>query len=195
MEQLYEELIQILLGKGFGSVDGWFSDDEISALRKVLLKRYNNDCFRQARIGDRFNETKELDIRSDEILWLSKDSDEPVEQLFFNKLDGFVEYLNRTCYAGVRSYEFHYAVYDEGSFYKRHKDQFNTDDRRKYSFVLYLTDNWQKGDGGELVIYNGEQTTIEPIAGILVFFTSDLEHEVLVSNTKRLSLTGWLKTY
>lgn len=30
----------------------------------------------------------------------------------------------QNCYTGINAYEFHYAVYEEGSFYKRHRDQF-----------------------------------------------------------------------
>lgn len=67
--------------------------------------------------------------------------------------------------------------------------------------VIYLNENWQKDDGGELVIYKNlnhrEQTIpIYPKFGRLVVFESQfLEHEVLeVKRELRLSITGWLKT-
>lgn len=195
MEEIYESLIQDLMDKGFGSVDHWFDAQEINELRKALLTRYEEEQFKLAGVGDKFNVQKVTAIRNDEIKWLNKDSQIPVEQHFFSKIDAFVAYLNYTCFAGIRSYEFHYAVYDEGSFYKRHSDQFNNDDRRRFSFVMYLSQDWQEGDGGELVMYKeDEQVQIQPIPGRLVFFDSSIEHEVLLSQHQRLSLTGWMKT-
>lgn len=194
MHALYEELIKGLLEKGFGSVDQLFSGEEIAELRKVLLKRYNDERFRLAGIGSLGDYQKETSIRSDQIHWLNESSEHPTERLFFERIQAFEEYLNRTCYAGIRSHEFHYAVYEKGSFYKRHCDQFNKDDRRKYSMVIYLTESWEEGDGGELILYADEEFVIQPIPGKIVFFRSDIEHEVRLSKTRRLSLTGWMKT-
>ena len=109
-------------------------------------------------------------------------------------MDDFVQYLNRTCFTGLKSYEFHYAVYEEGSYYKKHVDQFVNDLSRKFSFVLYLSENWEPGDGGELLLFTEKEVlTIAPSLGKILFFTSDLPHEVLRTNKQRLSLTGWLK--
>ncbi|MBD3636620.1 MAG: 2OG-Fe(II) oxygenase [Crocinitomicaceae bacterium] len=191
---VFEEMIQNLLNYGFGSVDNLFSALEVVSLREALMKRYEADRFQPAGIGDQFNLTRVSDIRSDQILWLSKESAVLVEQSFFKRLDEFVAYLNRTCFAGIDSYEFHYAVYEPGSFYKRHKDQFTSSDQRKFSLVIYLNDSWNPGDGGELVIYTDSKHCIEPVPGRVVFFSSELEHEVLTSKIQRKSLTGWLKT-
>lgn len=195
MNEIYEELIENLLEKGFGSVDNWFTQVEIQNLREELLNRYNNDDFKVAGIGNQLEFQLAKSIRNDEILWLYRDRTVEVEKCFFQKLDGFKDYLNRTCFAGINETEFHYAVYNPGSFYKRHVDRFQNDDRRRFSMVLYLTDNWQDGDGGELMIYKPDtEVKIQPKAGTVVFFDSALEHEVLVSRTERLSLTGWMKT-
>ena len=121
--------------------------------------------------------------------------EKPAERIFFSRVQSFIDHLNRTCYAGIRESEFHYAVYEPGAFFKRHKDQFLNDDRRRFSFVLYLTDNWTVGDGGELVLYQEQNTQIQPKAGTVIFFDSTIEHEVMPSKTLRLSLTGWLKTH
>jgi SM-20-related protein len=61
--------------------------------------------------------------------------------------------------------------------------------------ILYLNENWQINDGGELCIYKQEiKQLIEPTNCKLVFFkSSDLLHEVLITNKPRLSVTGWLK--
>lgn len=194
MEQKYEQLIQLLLGKKFGSVDDWFSSDELFGLRQSLIDRYQDDAFRLAGIGNQHSETRERSIRSDQIHWLYKSDLVPSEQVFFERIDGFVDYLNRTCFAGIQSYEFHYAVYESGTFYKRHSDQFNNDDRRRFSMVLYLNEDWQPDDGGQLALYNNGVEIIEPTFGKLLFFESDIEHEVLLSKAPRYSLTGWLRT-
>lgn len=195
MNDIYEELIQELLEKGYGSVDNWFTSKEIQNLREELLCRYHNDDFKTAGIGNHSDFQLVESIRNDEILWLYRNKAVEVEKCFFEKLDGFKDYLNRTCFAGINETEFHYAVYSPGSFYKRHVDRFQNDDRRRFSMVLYLTENWQEGDGGELMIYKEtEEVKIQPKAGTVVFFDSELEHEVLVSRTERLSLTGWMKT-
>lgn len=192
---MYEALIQPLLEKGVGSVDNWFSGEEIQGLRKALLSHYNKDEFRLAGIGNQHKLQKETSIRNDRIHWLNVNTEMLFEQAFFKKIQDFVAYLNRTCFAGIRSFEFHYAVYEIGSFYKRHSDQFNNDDRRSFSMVLYLTESWKEEDAGELLIYTKDETIkLAPLPGRLVFFSSDIEHEVLKSNAQRLSLTGWLKT-
>jgi SM-20-related protein len=93
----------------------------------------------------------------------------------------------------LNDYEFHFACYEAGTFYRRHKDVFSNDDSRKISAVLYLNKNWKSGDGGELVIYEKEEIKAEPKAGALVVFESHIEHEVLTSHTERISITGWIK--
>jgi len=102
---------------------------------------------------------------------------------------------------GIMQKEFHYALYPKGTFYKRHIDTFQNDDRRKLSIVCYLNDeNWQAENGGELVLYLSNEGIIEekviyPFPGRVVIFESQvIEHEVKPVNTKRLSITGWLKT-
>lgn len=133
--------------------------------------------------------------RSDQIYWLDKNHNDPNENLFFELMDKFVLHLNSTCYTGIKAYEFHYALYDTGSFYKKHIDQFQNNDSRQYSMIIYLNADWQTGDGGELCIHqHGATQNINPTQGKSVFFkSSELEHEVLLTNKPRLSITGWLK--
>jgi SM-20-related protein len=133
--------------------------------------------------------------RTDKICWLSKDSENVFEMEFLQHAENFIAYLNRTCYAGINAYEFHYAVYEKGSYYKRHKDQFKNNDSRKYSLVTYLNENWHTGDGGGLQLYENENTVpLLPHAQTAVLFKSDeTEHAVLIANRSRLSISGWLK--
>ena len=103
--------------------------------------------------------------------------------------------MNNTCYTGITGYEFHYTLYPEGSFYKKHLDQFRNNNSRKYSMIMYLNADWEAADGGELCITQHDHLQmISPQNGKAVFFKSnEMEHEVLITNKPRMSITGWLK--
>ncbi|MET7028662.1 2OG-Fe(II) oxygenase [Sediminicola luteus] len=198
---LYEGVINDLLVQKYSVVDDFFSAEEILTLRNSLLFKYEEDQFKKAAIGSKTNELIVRSIRGDFILWMDEKAQEDAEKLFFSKINEFANYLNKTCFLGILHKEFHYALYPEGTFYKRHLDTFQNDDRRKLSIALYLNEpNWQPEYGGELAIYLQEDTkekTIEisPIQGRMVIFESqELEHEVKTANQNRMSITGWLKT-
>lgn len=198
---VYEKIISDLLEKKYSIIEDFFDISEVALLRNSLLEKYEEDNFKKAAIGNRTNELIEKSIRGDFILWLNEAEAKEAERSFFKKINEFVEYLNRTCYLGILHKEFHYALYPEGTFYKRHLDTFQNDDRRKLSLVCYLNEqDWKPEYGGELVIYSDEEgkeveTTIYPFPGRVVIFESQvLEHEVKPVKTERLSITGWLKT-
>ncbi|WP_304036141.1 2OG-Fe(II) oxygenase [Mesonia mobilis] len=199
---LYESIIEDLLQRKYSVIDNFFSAEEVEVLRNGLLAKYEEDQFKKSAIGNKTNELVEKEIRGDFILWLNEAEAGTVENVFFNRVNNLVDYLNRTCFMGILHKEFHYAVYPEGTFYKRHLDTFQNDGRRKLSVVCYLNDEtWLEENGGELTIYvdeNGEEKAIDlyPFPGRVVIFESqELEHEVQrVKHSKRLSITGWLKT-
>jgi SM-20-related protein len=204
-KELFELLIDGILEKGYGVVDSFLLPAEVVALRTRLQVRQAAGQFREAGIGraaDRTGQAAvEKSIRGDEILWLETNTAFPEEAAFLERVDQFIQYVNRTCYLGLRDSELHYARYPVGTFYRRHLDRFRSDSRRRLSMVCYLNDDWQPTDGGQLAVYipqpNGvEQTAfIEPIGGRLICFDSGLlEHEVLPANRERLSITGWLRT-
>ncbi len=192
---VYESLIDGLVNEDFAVSEQFFEPELIAALRANLERHYADRELRPAGIGNQQLRHEDRAVRGDSILWLEPDSTDPDEQTFFRRMREFIDYLNMTCYAGIRGFEFHYALYPVGTFYKRHLDQFRSDQRRKYSFVLYLNENWQPEHGGQLVLYfDDEQRTVLPTGGRCVFFKSDeLEHEVLPASRPRMSVTGWLK--
>ena len=199
---LYERIISDLLESGYSIADAFFSEQEVAILRASLLTKYEEDNFKKAAIGNRTNEVIAKSIRGDFILWLDESKMDATEAVFFNKVNDLVRYLNKTCFLGILQKEFHYALYPKGTFYKRHLDTFQNDDRRKLSFVFYLNDEtWKPENGGELVLYLQENThevpkMVYPMPGRVVIFESqELEHEVKpVLESQRLSITGWLKT-
>ena len=198
---LYEAIITDILSKKYSIVENFFSSEDVAILRQSLLEKHEENAFKKAAIGNRFEETIVKSIRGDIILWIDEAKADTSELFFFNKINSLVNYLNKTCFLGISHKEFHYALYPQGTFYKRHIDTFQNDDRRKLSFVCYLNeDGWLPENGGELVLYldeNGKQTEkiIYPFPGRVVIFESQIiEHEVRPVNKERLSITGWLKT-
>lgn len=199
LETQFDTLIDGILEQGYGIADDFLTPDEVKALATRLRERREQGQFRAAGIGNQHT-TVEKQIRGDEIHWLDRAEATPEELTFLDRVDAFVQYVNRTCYLGLRDYEFHFALYPAGTFYKRHLDQFRTDSRRRLSVICYLNANWQETDGGQLALYlpaedGTEQTlTVAPVGGRLVCFESGkLEHEVLPATRERLSVTGWLK--
>lgn len=198
---LYEKVIADLLDQKYSVVENFFTLSEVEGLRNSLLNKYEEDAFKKAAIGNRTSEIIKKNVRGDFIMWLNEAAAGKAESLFFEKINDFVHYLNKTCFLGILHKEFHYAFYPQGTFYKRHLDTFQNDDRRKLSLVCYLNEqDWKPEYGGELVIYLNEdgkevEKTIYPFPGRLVIFESQvLEHEVKPVETARLSITGWLKT-
>ena len=198
---LYEQIISDLANQHFSIIENFFSTQEVSMLRASLIEKYEEESFKKAAIGNHLNETILKSVRGDFILWIDETNANEAEALFFKRTNDLIAYLNRTCFMGIMQKEFHYALYPKGTFYKRHIDTFQNDDRRKLSIVCYLNDeNWQAENGGELVLYLNNEGIIEekviyPFPGRVVIFESQvIEHEVKPVNTKRLSITGWLKT-
>lgn len=198
---LYERIILDLQERKYSVIDGFFDAAEVEILRNSLLEKYKDDNFKKAAIGNRTNEVIAKSIRGDFILWINEADAGNAEKIYFKKINSLVEYLNRTCFMGILTKEFHYALYPEGTFYKRHLDTFQNDGRRKLSMVCYLNnEDWKPENGGELAIYTQEnskeeQLNIYPFPGRIVIFESqELEHEVKPVKVPRLSITGWLKT-
>ncbi|MBK8853963.1 MAG: 2OG-Fe(II) oxygenase [Saprospiraceae bacterium] len=196
MKEIYETLIESYQSDKVGISNDFLSEGLALGLKTNLLALFEKKVMTSAGTGNENIVLKDTSVRSDKIYWLDKNHDDPFENTFFVLMDDFIAYLNETCFTGIRSYEFHYALYEKGCFYKRHFDRFRNDDRRLFSMIMYLNTNWQTLDGGELNIFHkdGSQQQISPSGGRSVFFKSDqLEHEVLETNVPRLSITGWLK--
>lgn len=195
--ETFETIIEGIVNKQYVVVDDFFSAEEVTLLKNGLLDVLHQQAFKKSAIGNRTDEKVIEAIRGDYIFWLDEQDTSAAAQLFFAKINEFITYINATCYLGINEKEFHYAVYPEGTFYKRHLDVFQNDKRRRLSLVCYLNDeNWLPEYGGELVIYKDSgDVVVYPEKGRVVIFDSQtLEHEVKPVQQKRYSITGWLKT-
>ena len=195
----YETIISDILNQGYSICDTFFEESLIARLRTHLVSLYEDSELKKAAIGNRVNETIQKEVRGDYIQWIDETKANSVEKMFFERIHDLKNYLNTTCFMGILHQEFHYAVYPTGTFYQKHIDTFQNDDRRKLSMVCYLNDDsWEIANGGELIIYPEglPEVVIHPYPGRVVIFESQhLAHEVKkVKHDKRLSITGWLKT-
>ena len=195
--QRFERVVEQILEQDRAIIEGLFPDQILAALIDLLAQFREADALRPAAIGAAGQAVVHTEIRSDFITWWPDEPEHPAQRAFLDVIGGLSDYLNRTCFTGIRRSEFLFAVYPPGAHYERHVDDFQHKNARKFSVITYLNRDWVPGRGGELVLYDatGEpRETIEPIYGRTVIFPSpDVEHEVLPAVAERWSVTGWLR--
>ncbi|WP_353116913.1 2OG-Fe(II) oxygenase [Myroides odoratus] len=202
VNSFYELIIHDLVNCGYAVVDCFFTEAEINLLRANFFMKQDLQVFKKAAIGQASEEQIVEEVRGDFILWLNEQAPDEVEAMYFQKMNEFIAYVNRTCFLGIKEGEFHYASYPIGTGYQRHLDVFHKDTRRTLSVVLYLNEqDWTPANGGELVLFlpdeqgNEREEIVYALPGRLVIFDSkSIEHEVRTVNKPRYSITGWLKT-
>lgn len=190
-QELYSKITDALVQTGYIIIPHAIN----SALSKNLLnlaKKSKN--FKRAGISARkkINSNR----RRDKISWLEDDNG--IQSKFLNFADGLKDYINRDLFMGITYFESHFALYEKGDFYETHYDAFKNSVNRVVTIVYYLNEEWrEKGDGGELVIYDDNNnfiTKVIPHADTMVVFLSEkFPHEVLKANRKRYSIAGWFR--
>jgi len=195
LEAQYHALIDSFIANKIGIAPSFISEALSTVLQAHLTLLSEPGQLQQAGTGNANVALQNKLFRSDKIYWLDRSHQQPAENDFLDMMDAFVANLNATCYTGITGYEFHFAIYEAGTFYHKHFDQFDNNDSRKYTMIFYLNSNWLPGDGGELCIHHIDSLQlVEPTNGTSVFFQSNIiEHEVLLSHKQRMSITGWLK--
>ena len=193
----FEALIQGLIDDKFGCCSDFVLPSTALGLLANMAMLTATGEMKAAGIGSQMDFQKDSLIRGDTMHWIDRQSTNAYEMIYLKKIQKFIDYLNKTCFTSITSFESHYANYGQGSFYKRHIDQFKNETGRKYSVVLYLNQDWQEEDGGKLTLYPaaGLEKQVSPVSGRMVFFRSDeMEHEVQPSLTReRRSIAGWFK--
>ena len=190
-----EIAIDELATKGYFIWDNFISPEQVSALKLIAIRDKEEGEFQQAGIGKQALHQIDTSIRGDQIQWINKAEASDVTLAYLNKVRELKDYLNQTCYLGLKDFEVHFAIYPENTFYKKHRDRFHKNAHRVLSFVLYLNEGWHQGDGGELAIYpegDDPEIIVNPLPGRLVLFRSELLHEVLLAHKPRYSITGWM---
>ena len=151
MEDCFETLISSYLDTKVGMVPDFISEELAENLVQRLFELKEQNLLKAAGIGNVAKLTHNAEIRSDAIYWLARNNNNEFENQFLDQVDAFVTYLNRSCYTGITGYEFHFALFDKGSFYRKHLDQFQNNSSRQFSMITYLNQNWQPEDGLSLI--------------------------------------------
>lgn len=192
--QEQDAFIDALATEGFALCPDFLEKAECRSILEHIAVLKSEDDFKKAGIGKQLDYTIKENLRGDFIRWIKKQDEPQAVQLYLNQLELLKELINQTCFLSLKDFEVHYTYYPENTRYIKHRDRFQSNAHRLISLVCYLAEDWQKEDGGQLVIYkeNGEQIEIHPEQGLLVCFKSEMEHEVLLTNRPRYSLTGWM---
>lgn len=193
-EAVLDVIADALVDKGFAILSDIIPPDISLALHeKVMLNRVID--FKPALIGRGSEQQLNTDIRADKICWLeSQYHDDNAYLTLMNQLkDG----INRRLFMGLFDYESHYAVYEPGAFYKKHVDALKGTQNRILSTVFFLNPDWCHDHGGELVIYDENDsllTTVAPKMGTMAIFLSErFPHEVKETFATRASIAGWFR--
>ena len=185
-----DTIADALVDKGYIIVD--VKDPLVEKLAQHSLAL---DNFTLASIGRDGLKQEQLDIRSDETVWLEEDNE--LDRLYLDAMKILQEAMNRRLFMGLKYHEAHYAHYRPGAFYQKHLDAFVGRSSRKLTTVFYLNEAWHESDGGSLLLYDEDETLLEsivPYIGRLVIFLSDrFPHEVLASHKSRYSIAGWFR--
>ena len=191
-EKLYLKITDSLVKNGYIIIKNALQK-ELSP--KLLNSAKNEKDFKRAGISGAGDLHLDNNRRKDKIHWI--DESDEAQKEFLEFTNGLKEYLNRSLYVGLSYYESHFAIYDEGDFYETHLDAFKNSKNRVVTTVYYLNDEWNKNDGGELIVYdenNEEIAKVMPNANTLVVFMSEkFPHEVLSTNKRRYSIAGWFR--
>ena len=133
--------------------------------------------------------------RSDLIAWIDPSDATPALNVLHGVFQSLQSQLNEGLFLGLRSFELQAAVYPGGgAHYRRHVDAFPGSENRVVTAIVYLNPDWRPEDGGELLAWAPDITTVAPELGRWVVFLSDrIEHEVQPSFAERWALTAWFR--
>jgi len=192
---VYNKISNDLKINGF-SISPFGIPNELANALHTHLRSMTASQFSFAGIGREQGFDKNVKIRGDEICWVLGNS--AAGRHWLDWCNELKKHLNRTLYLGLFSFESHFAHYPPNAFYQRHVDAFQGEKNRILSVVLYLNDDWQENDGGELILYKNEEddcgVKVNPQLGTLVVFLSEeFPHEVLPAKKDRYSIAGWYR--
>lgn len=193
------QIINGIADQGYAIIDGFLPPTIITALAKEAKTLHAQGEMHRAATGKK-NAEQSDNVRGDFIHWLDDTHPSATQQEYLQQMEILRIELNRNFFLGLAELEAHLAIYPPGAAYRKHLDQFKDDNKRQLSCVLYLNQDWQTTDGGQLRLYLDEgdepqHVDVQPLGGRLVAFLSGrFWHEVLPATRERISLTGWFRT-
>lgn len=193
---IYEQIACTLAEQGWCVSPSFLPPQLVAQIRKELYSQWQDGEFRQAGVGRGSSFEVNTAIRNDHVKWLGDDTSAS-QQRYLDALEQLRLAINRVMSLGLFDFECHQSIYPPGSYYRKHLDQFRGIGLRTVTSILYLNDNWQDSDGGQLRLYtnphdDNEYQLIQPHGGQLVtFLSARFPHEVLLAHRERMSITGW----
>lgn len=191
-ESQLELIVDALSETGYCVLHEGVSSSLSAALLESALERKD---YRAAGVGRNEGRVLDAKVRGDELVWI--DGDNESELAWIDMMSAVQQYLNRSLYLGLFSFESHFAHYVPGAYYEKHRDAFKGQSNRVVSCVTYLNSEWRDSWGGELVIYSDDGNTlikVLPERGTVVLFLSEeFPHEVLPATKDRYSIAGWFR--
>jgi SM-20-related protein len=190
------EFIAHLVEQDWAVRNDFLSPGALKRLVGEIREQWEAETFHAAGTGRGESHALRAELRGDHVLWLDPQNPTAAQSAYFDAMEALRQQLNRELYLSLVGFEAHYAVYPPGTFYRKHRDRFADNDERMLSSVLYLNPDWDDTQGGQLRLYNPEDTSTDifPHLGTFVLFRSDtVPHEVLPATTHRYSLTAWFR--
>ncbi len=188
---MLDHIVRDIKEKGWSFRENILTPHDMSVISDFFYSHRNE--FEAARIGKGQSRQRNENIRGDYTFWIDPLNPPAPFSKIMDTLEKLKLELNRDIFLGAREYECHLAYYPPGTYYQKHVDRFENDSSRVLSFVFYLHETWNEGDGGELILYGENEIRISPRPGSLVVFLSDdLPHEVKAATIERRSFTGWM---
>ncbi|MDQ6962829.1 MAG: 2OG-Fe(II) oxygenase [Mariprofundaceae bacterium] len=194
--EICQHIAQYLSDQGYCILESAMPKSITDMLYQRITTMRKEDFF-QAGIGRKNNFQVDQQYRTDHIHWLHQD--QASEAAYLAWMESLRLGLNQALFMGLFDYEAHFSHYAKSDFYKRHLDAFKGNTNRILTTLFYLNPQWDKQDGGELLMYENDKSqiplhTIMPNMGTLVIFLSDqFPHEVLAAQQDRYSIAGWFR--
>lgn len=193
-----KDLMDSIDRQGWAVTPGSMGAEASLRLMRECQSGFEKGEFKRAGVGRGANLEVREEIRRDHVMWIEPGDASVEQEDWLATLETLRLALNQRFFLGLFGFEGHFAIYPEGAFYKPHLDQHAGTSGRVVTMILYLNENWQPGDGGELKLWttagdrHGPFQLIEPRLGTLVcFLAGDFWHEVLPATKTRMSITGW----
>jgi SM-20-related protein len=194
-----EQIAAQLQRRGWCVTPDFIDAATVESLASEARQLWEQRQYRPARIGSGATLHQDRAIRGDHILWLDDAELTPAQQRYRDRLELLRQSINRQLFLGLFDLELHLAHYPVGARYRKHLDRHAHTRERLVTCILYLNENWEEDDGGQLRLYlSGDDESryadVLPRAGVLVTFLSgEFHHEVLPARRSRLSITGWFR--
>jgi SM-20-related protein len=190
--------VESLSRRGFTTLKDYVSLDLAQRLSLLAQKEDELGHFTPSHVGNGSVRRHDPRVRGDRIRWWTSQLDEhhAARLELHERLESLRQSLNRELFVALTDYELHDAIFEGGAHYEAHLDTFRSDDRRRFSLVIYLQREWKHSDGGLLQLTDlcGERHELLPVISNSVIFLSDqIEHSVSAANCRRQSLACWFR--